>query len=272
MRFFKYSALGNRFVVVPTARHPRGADRPEARAICDAVAGVAADGVAYVHVASRRLHIYNADGSRARLSGNGTRCASAWWFARPGVRAHMVTWNTDAGPVTCAIKSGGQIAVDLPAPAFAAAAIPAIWHKQELWNEQLEVGGAPKRKVRVHALSVGNPQTVVWVGSFPREWPALGAAIQKHRAFPDGTNVVFARRLGRKIEARLFERGAGETPSSGTGAAAAVVAGARLGRCGRKIVVAMPGGNMNVEWTAQGPIRLTCPVVEIARGELGPVS
>jgi diaminopimelate epimerase len=185
------------------------------------------------------------------------------------VRARTVTWTTDAGPVPCTRKGGGQIAVELPAPAFAASAVPARWPKPELWNERLAVGGTPKRKVQVCSLSVGNPQTVVWGKSCPRDWRALGAAIQKHRAFPDSTNVVFARRRGRRVEARLFERGAGETPSSGTGAAAAVVAGVRLGFCGRTSTVEMPGGNMKVEWTKAGPIRLTGPVVEIARGEFG---
>lgn len=268
MEFFKYSALGNCFVVVPTRHDPTGAHRDEAARICDAASGVAADGVAYVRVATRRLHIYNADGSRASISGNGARCAAAWWFARPRARARSVTWITDAGPVTCAQQSRGQISVELPAPVFAASAVPARWPGPELWDERLLIGGSVKRKVKVFALSVGNPQTVVWGASFPRDWRALGAAIQKHRAFPDSTNVVFARCRGRRVEARLFERGAGETPSSGTGAAAAVVAGARLGLCGRKTTVDMPGGQMNVEWMKAGPIRLTSIVAEVARGEL----
>lgn len=267
MKFVKYSALGNCFVVVPTVRNPRGAHRDEAARICDAVSGVAADGVAYVRAATRRLHIYNADGGRARVSGNGARCAAAWWFARPGVRTRTVTWHTDAGPVACTLKSGGLIEVELPAPEFAANAVPARWARPELWNERLDVGVRPGKKVRVFALSVGNPQVVVWGKSFPRDWRALSAGLQKHRAFPDSTNVVFARRRGRRIEARLFERGAGETPSSGTGAAAVVVAGARLGLCGRKTTVDMPGGTMKVEWTKAGPIRLTCASEEIARGE-----
>jgi diaminopimelate epimerase len=267
MKFFKFSALGNGFVVVPTLRDAKGPERDEARRICDAKDGVAADGVVYVHELTGRVHIYNADGSRAKLSGNGARCAAAWWFTQPVVRSRTVTWTTDAGPVTCTRKSGA-IEVEIAPPEFAADAVPVNWPNPELWGERLAVGGSPKRSLKVYALSVGNPQTVVWVKSFPRHWPALGAAIQKHRAFPDRTNVVFALRGSRRIEARLFERGAGETLSSGTGAAAAVVAGARLGLCGRKTNVNMPGGTMNVEWTKAGPIKLTCPVVEIARGEI----
>ena len=122
------------------------------------------------------------------------------------------------------------------------------------------------RGVRVFALSVGNPQAVVWGRTFPRDWRAMGAAIEDHRAFPDSTNVVFARRRGPNVEARLFERGVGETPSSGTGAAAAVVTGAREGYCGRHIKVAMPGGVMTVNWMKSGDIELTCHVQEVARG------
>jgi diaminopimelate epimerase len=271
VEFVKFSALGNCFVVIAVTRHPRGARRAEARIICDRVSGVAADGVAYVHAPTRRLHLYNADGTRARLSGNGARCAAAWWFSGPGRRAGQVTFRTDAGGVRCARQAGGAIAVTLPPPDFAARAVPARWPRAEMWGARLAKVGLLSR-VRVFALSAGNPQVVLWGRDIPRTWRALSAAIQEHPAFPDSTNVVFACRRGRVVEARLFERGVGETPSSGTGAAAAVVAGAREGYCGRHSTVTMPGGKMDVNWMDSGAIELTCTVREIARGELRPAA
>jgi diaminopimelate epimerase len=268
VEFTKYSALGNTFVVIPITRHPKGAVRKEARNICDTRTGVGGDGVAYVHVPTRRLHIYNADGTRASVSGNGARCAAAWWFSKRGARLRQVVFRTDAGDVRCVRRRGTAITVTLPAPAFAARAVPARWPGPEMRGVRLAASGALSR-IRVDALSVGNPQVVVWGRAIPRSWRAIGAAIQEHPAFPDSTNVVFARRRGRHVEARIFERGVGETPSSGTGAAAAVVAGAREGRCGRRITVTMPGGDMGVCWTEKGTIELTCRVRVLEAGQRG---
>jgi diaminopimelate epimerase len=165
------------------------------------------------------------------------------------------------------LRRRGPLSPALPPPRFEAGRIPARARTAELWNHPIRLGaelGTPQ----IFALNVGNAQCVVWVRRFERNWRSLGAAIERHSLFPDRTNVAFARRAPEGLEVRLWERGVGETPSSGTGAAAAVVVGARLGRTPRRVVVHMPGGDMKVQWKRSGPLTLSCEVTCIARGML----
>ena len=123
-----------------------------------------------------------------------------------------------------------------------------------------------RRGVIVHALSVGNPQCVVWSKVLPRNWQDLGAALHRHAVFPDRTNVVFARRQRKGIDVYIWERGVGPTSASGTGAAAAAVVGARLGHTPRKVSVYMAGGTMRVKWRKDGYIELAAPAELVAEG------
>jgi len=267
LRFWKLSALGNCFLVVPVTRNPKRSVLAGVRSACDPVTGVGADGVAFVNTRTRYLHIYNADGGRAEISGNGARCAAAWWFgSRRGAR-QRVTWRSDAGPIEC-VRTGKQVvAVTMPPPSFAPQDIPAKASTDTLLDYRLKLGAGGKRGVRISALSVGNPQAVIWGEHIPKAWREIGAAIETHRFFPERCNVVFARKRVNGIEARIWERGVGESPASGTGAAAAAVEGARRGETGRHTRVMMPGGTMRVHWLKSGEIRTTCAVGLIASGE-----
>jgi diaminopimelate epimerase len=266
VEFWKYSALGNTFLVVAVDRVPTRDTLAWVEQSCDPELGVAADGVAAVHVPTARISIYNADGSRAPLSGNGARCAAAWWFAEQDRRAREITWRTDAGYVRCTKRGVKSIEASIPAPDFAARAIPARTRSREVWRHRLTLPG--KRVLTVYALSVGNPQCVVWGRAFPAHWWELGAAICQHRLFPDQTNVAFVKPVAAGLEARLWERGVGETQSSGTGAAAAAVVAARLGKGERRTLVRMPGGSLRVHWRSSGEISLAGEVRRIAAGEL----
>jgi diaminopimelate epimerase len=268
VEFWKYSALGNTFLVIPadTSRF-----KPYERwlaAACDPGAGVGADGVAIVHVPTARLSIYNADGYRAPLSGNGARCAAAWWFTEQEPDSQRIGWRTDAGEVICRKRGKQQVEVRIPAPRFDADAIPARTRQKEVWRQKLSLPGWIGRPIPIYALSVGNPQCVVWRRSFKRDWQKIGRAIQSHRLFPVQTNVVFVRRIEEGLETRFWERGVGETRSSGTGAAAAVVVAVRLGKVPRKTRVFMPGGYMQAHWHADGPVSLTGEVRPVAVGRL----
>lgn len=265
IEFWKYSALGNTFVVIPTGRSIQSNHLAWVEKICAPESGVFADGVALVHVPTARLSIYNADGGRAEISGNGARCAAAWWFSVQNSLASQIEWRTDAGRVRCARKSRRTIEVQLPAPTFETAKIPALTRKKELWNHRLKWGS---RTITIFALSVGNPQCVVWGRSIPKDWFEIGEMLSCHRLFPEQSNVVFVRPLADELEVRLWERGVGETASSGTGAAAAVVTAARLGKTSRRTRVHMPGGTLSVNWKSKGEIVLSGPVALIAHGEL----
>lgn len=268
MTFSKWTALGNTFLVIPTTTDPKARALDAVKRVCDRADGLAADGVGFVNTRNKRLHIYNADGGRAEISGNGARCAAAWWFRchKPGTREIM--WTTDAGPVHCRRMSGDSVAVTMPPPRFAAKDIPVRSNGRPLENLKIPVGSKSESGIVAHVLSVGNPQAVVWVQRFPVEWRELGKAIEHHPMFPGRTNVVFARKVRDAIDIRIWERGAGETPSSGTGAAAAAISAVTKGISGRNTKVKMQGGEMTVKWLASGEIQTACAVTEIAFGEL----
>ena len=270
MKFWKYSVLGNTFAVVPVTRLPRGDRLAWVWALCDATSGIATDGVALVHKSARRVRIYNADGTRAPLSGNGTRCAAAWIFTTGRSQARELVLRSDAGPILCRRNSRASISVTLPAPLFESAAIPARSGAKEIWGQRLSVPNQSKRGLKLYALSVGNPQCVIWCTQFPANWEAQAEALHTHRMFPERTNVVFARMNGKQIEVRLWERGVGVTEASGTGAAAAAVVGARLAKSPRRVRVSMPGGVMRAFWQSSGTIELEAPTQLIAKGDWSP--
>jgi diaminopimelate epimerase len=266
MRFWKYSALGNTFVVVSRITGVRSPHLGWVRDLCSLSSGVGADGVAIIQSGKRRVHIYNADGTRAELSGNGVRAAAAWLFGPGGRRTKDVVLLTDAGPIPCVILSRQNIRVTLPPPVFEAEHIPAITRAPEVWGVSVVVPTYSRKAFKVYALSLGNPQCVVWCPRFPRDWEKLGEALHQHRLFPAKTNVVFARSDTKAIEVKLWERGVGVTLASGTGAAAALVAGVRLAKAKRRSRVRMDGGTMQVSWTSSGTIDLTAPVHLVAEG------
>ena len=259
MRFWKYSALGNTFAVVSRITGTRSITLGWVRDLCSPSSGVGADGVVIVESRKRRVHIYNADGTRAELSGNGVRCAAAWLFGPGGCRSKDVLLTTDSGPIPCRSQAGQNIRVTLPPPVFESNHIPATSRTREVWGVRVIVPTYSSKAITLYALNVGNPQCVVWCSKFPRHWEQLGEALHRHRLFPAKTNVVFAKNDAHAVEAKLWERGVGVTLASGTGAAAALVAGARLGRVPRKSRIRMDGGSMQVHWTASGTIDLSAP-------------
>jgi len=268
MHFWKYSALGNTFVVVEIHRAVRARVLPWVRTLCDPETGVAADGVALVEPSRLRLHIYNADGGRAEVSGNGARCAAQRLFDAGGYGQEILL-QADAGPLRC-LRTRRGISVTLPPPRFATRQIPARAGSPEVWGLRLRLPKPVNSDLTVYALSVGNPQCVVWGSQWLKNWEAAGALLHAHRMFPERTNVVFARSAGRKIEVKLWERGVGPTLSSGTGAAAAAVVGARLGKTPRHVDVKMAGGTMHVVWRPDQQIELVAPAELIAAGTWNP--
>jgi diaminopimelate epimerase len=265
MRFWKYSVLGNTFALVALRRAVSAPQLSWVRGLCDPEAGVAADGVALIEPSRLRVHIYNADGSRAEVSGNGARCAARWLFDHDPTLKE-VSLRLDSGTLKCRRSTGRNVQVILPPPRFAASEIPARTRQAEVWGQRLPFPETRSSGVTVHALSVGNPQCVVWGARLPNHWESLGAWLHTYKLFPERTNVVFARRSGQGIDVKIWERGVGPTSSSGTGAAAAAVVGARLGKTPRRVRVHMAGGTMRVAWRKDGGIELLAPAELIAEG------
>jgi diaminopimelate epimerase len=219
-----------------------------AKAICDRYTGVGADG--WILVDKDSIELYNSDGSKPELSGNGTRCAAAFLLVGQAVSpADTITIKTGAGPKHLKLlrQNGPEywFEMDMGKPVFEEERFP------------LEVSGELHD---VTILNVGNPQCAVPVDNFDFDWRAMGREIEKHPRFPKRTNVSFIRKVDEHtIEVRFYERGAGETMSSGTGATGAVATAITRGMVSSPVHVLTPSGVLELRWDRA--IFLTGPAV-----------
>lgn len=253
--FVKASALGNDFLLID-GRYAPEVMAEFTRIICDRNNGVGADGVEWIYepedkgAAELRIRLINADGSPAELSGNGTRCVAAWVAAERGIESPRIA--TDAGVKVCEMtrRDGNyfEFKTNMGRP--------------EIGKEiVLDVEDGPLRGLE---LSMGNPQFVAMVNRFETGWQVQAHDISHHKHFPNGTNVELAKVLDKhEIEIRIFERGAGETLSSGTGSSAAAVAAIVSGKVQSPVQVMAPGGIQTVRWEdgeviLYGSARLLC--------------
>jgi len=304
--FAKYQAVGNDFVVVSASkflllarRTPHilltiaGAEPPQslwaialARSICHRQMGVGADGLLVIlpgragHQA--RMFVFNADGSSAEMSGNGIRCAAAYLLERgQQVKRRAKTGGRSASPRTLRIETGAGVKslcvveaeetrwvfrVGMGKPILAPGKIP--FHGADagpVVGFPLPVRGG---SLGATVTSMGNPHCSVFVEDFDAvDWSAMGRAIEGYEIFPNRTNVEFIRVLSRtEIEVRFWERGVGQTQSSGTGSCAAVVACILNRRTARKVRVRTLAGILEVAWPENGEVSLTGPVELVARG------
>lgn len=250
--FVKASACGNDFLIVDGA-HATGDLSHLTRRMCDRHDGIGADGVEWLYAAKDadiECRLINADGSAAEVSGNGTRCVAAHCIAESGRQSVEIL--TGAGVKICRLTARRDPEFEFAAAMGKAEVQPEL--KLTLTNR--EVRGVP--------VSTGNPHYVVFADDFAAGWQTLAMEIQRDQHFSDGVNVEFVRILSpREIEIRIFERGAGETMSSGTGSCASACAAIATGRATSPVIVRSPGGVQTVVWeggqvTLQGPARLVC--------------
>jgi diaminopimelate epimerase len=249
--FVKASACGNDFLIIDGMAAP--ADLPAfTRSICDRHQGVGADGVEWLFPAQDadvRARLFNADGSEAEISGNGTRCVAAYLCSERA--KEQIQIRTGAGVKTCTLTSRGDNQYEFEI----AMGEPQVGDKLPIKLASREVQGIP--------VSMGNPHYVVLVEKFMPGWQAEGAEISRHHAFKHGMNVEFVVIQDRaNIDVRFFERGAGETQSSGTGSCAAAVACIHGKKADSPLRVHAPGGVQTVRWEEQvflrGAAQLVC--------------
>ena len=248
MRFSKWHALGNSYVVVE-----RRLDAELARRICDLRYGIGSDGVVEVVAADgdrAEITIWNPDGSAAEFSGNGSRIAAAWLAARAGSKA-----------VTVAVSGR-----DYPAAVRDGTIAMAIGDSEVGETETIERGD---ERVELTAVSVGNPHAVVRSAAAREDLLRLGPQLETHSRFPDRTNVQLVRVDGpNELTVLVWERGVGETSASGSSAVAAAAAAITNGWCESPVTVRMPGGALTVELDDDARITLVGPAEEICAGEL----
>lgn len=276
IKFYKCHALWNDFVVLDRKLNPglaKGQLPALARAICDPRTGVGADGILWLSPSRKadcRMDVYNADGSWAEKSGNGLRiCAVYLKNQRSAKRRFCIETGTtvDQTEFVKKIKGGYVVRTGLGEPVFEARAVPVKSRSKFVINRPVRVGGS---RVSMTCLAVGNPHAVVLVKNFDFDWKELGEGIETAAAFPNGTNVEFVQIVDRRhLRLCEWERGAGATGSSGTGAAAAVCAMVVLGLAERRCRVEFEAGELEVNWREDNVVELTGPVVFIMRGEFG---
>lgn len=251
--FTKAHGAGNDFLLTWAELAPTGDMAAIARAICDRHTGIGADGWIIVDGASIRL--FNADGSEAEISGNGTRCAAAL-LVHAGEAAPDVFITTGAG-----IKHLRLMERHGPRFLFEMNMGLPRWHEDEL-RHNLSLSSGP---VEVTVLDVGNPQCAMLVDEIPANWRELGAEIEGHLFFPKRTNVSFVHVLdGHTVEARFYERGAGATLSSGTGSTGAAFAAILRRVVSSPVRVVTEAGDLNLRW--DDSVYLTGPAVIIGTG------
>jgi diaminopimelate epimerase len=268
MRFEKWQALGNDYVIVERAALPWELTPERIRALCAPHTGIGSDGILLLsetedpaHVAE--LRIFNPDGSEAELSGNGVREAVLYLRSGGWTDADEFTILTKAGEIRPRITGTDSATI---AMGRAAVTSPDYPSGGDDGTGTVESGG---REWRFQHVSIGNPQCVIDSGDEVEDLDlaAIGPGIERSELFPNRTNVSFVRVDGSEVRARIFERGVGETLSSGTGASGAAVA-AFLRGTPSPLTVRLDGGELTVEVSDELDVSLTGTASPVYRGEL----
>jgi diaminopimelate epimerase len=268
VRFEKWQALGNDYLIVEADELPWELNQARVQRLCDPHFGVGSDGILLLSRSDNpdfvaELRIFNPDGSEAELSGNGAREAILYLRRHGWTDADSFSILTAAGPITPTITSERTCSVEMGRASTASNDFPS--------------GGpdgsgtliAAGREWPFQHVSIGNPQCAIEVGDELEglDLAAIGPGIEAHELFPNRTNVSFLRIEGSRVRARIFERGVGETLSSGTGASGAAVT-AFLQGAPSPIVVELDGGELEVEVSGDLDVRLSGWAEPICSGEL----
>jgi diaminopimelate epimerase len=268
MRFEKWQALGNDYVILEKEDLPWDLTPSRVQRICDTHFGVGSDGVLLLSRSEdpefvAELRIFNPDGSEAELSGNGAREAILYLRRHGWTDAETFAILTAAGPVTPTITSDRSCSVEMGRAATQSKDFP---EGPPDGRGTLAAGG---RAWDFQHVSIGNPQCAIVVGDGLEELDlaAIGPDIESDEQFPNRTNVSFLHIDDNRVRARIFERGVGETLSSGTGACGAAVT-AFLGGAASPIVVELDGGELEVEISGDLDVRLSGWAEPVCAGEL----
>ena len=274
--FTKGQGLGNDYLVIEEADLPGALSTEAIVRICDRNWGVGSDGI-LLRVPTDRadfgVRIFNPDGSEAEKSGNGLRIFAKYLRDHGHAKGDIFTVDTRGGVVECQCRTRGDrvtfVTVEMGRATFRPAEIPMTSPATEAVDVVLAFPDGAS--VTATAVSVGNPHCVVFVDRLDDdETRRLGPLLERHPAFPNRTNVQFARVLGRDVmEIRIWERGAGYTLASGSSSCGAASAAVRTGRCeAGRVTVRMPGGELTVHVRPDWSLRLEGPVEEVCTGTL----
>jgi diaminopimelate epimerase len=273
VHFTKMQGAGNDYVYIdcfsqPVPHDPVGLSR----AVSDRHFGIGSDGLILIcpsDKADARMRMFNADGSEAEMCGNGVRCVAKYVYEHGLVRKPVLSVETGRGILKLDLETVGgtvrQVRVDMGEPILEPACIPIALVSAV--NVPLEL---PGHRFPVTCVSMGNPHCIVFVEALTDAWVlGIGPQVEKHAAFPRRTNVEFVQ-VNRPddMTIRVWERGSGETLACGTGACAVAVAGVLVGRSQRQVTIHLPGGDLQLSWSANdNHVYMTGPAVEVFSGD-----
>ena len=270
MKYSKYHALGNDYIVFRPNDLERELDRDTIRLICHRNYGIGSDGILLGPLDSRScdvgLRILNPDGSEAEKSGNGLRIFAQSLWDEGLVSDEPFTVETLGGTVSCEVSADGKsVTVEMGEVSFDSTVIPVTGAAREVLNESIEVKG---RIFPFCAATVGNPHCVILTDHpTPEQARQYGPLIEVDARFPNRTNVQFMQVMDRhRIRIEIWERGAGYTLASGSSSTAAAAVAYRLGRCGADITVHMPGGSLRIQFKNGFEATMTGPVTKVCEG------
>jgi diaminopimelate epimerase len=272
LKFTKMHGAGNDFVVLDGVHQNIELSPEQLRLLADRHFGVGCDQILLVEKAVNkeadfRYRIFNADGGEVEQCGNGARCFLRFVHDKKLTSKREIVVETRGGLISPRLEQDGRVTVNMGAPVFDPALVPFEGGSGAV-SEPLAVAG---ETLNLSALSMGNPhaiQVVDDIESAPVE--RLGPLIEHHPRFPKRVNAGFMQVMDRhSLRLRVYERGAGETLSCGTGACAAAVAGIRRGLLDSPVSVATRGGILTIAWDGDGtPVMMTGPAITVFTGEI----
>ena len=278
MKFTKMHGCGNDYIYVDGAREIIPAERKSevVKFLSDRHFGIGGDGVIFINpsdVADFEMEMYNMDGSRSEMCGNGIRCVGKY------VYDHGLTRKTSLSIVSCGkikyleltVEDGkvAKVRVNMGSPVLEAAEIPVVASQSPVVDTPIAVDG---REYRMTCVSMGNPHAIVYVDEMidDETMAKIGPLFEHHERFPRRVNTEFVKVLDReRVQMRVWERGTGETLACGTGACAVTVASILNGLTEDDITVELLGGNLEIFWyREENVVYMTGPATTVFEGEI----
>ena len=276
MKFTKMQGAGNDYIYVncftETVKNPE----ETAVRVSDRHFGIGADGLVRICPSEKAdffMDIYNADGSRAKMCGNATRCVAKYVYDNKMTDKTEIALETLSGikRIKITVKDGKAVAarVNMGAPILNGREIPTKFDGETVVSQNLTIDD---KAYAVTCVSMGNPHCVLYTDDVRAlDLPRIGPKFENHEMFPDRINTEFVHIVSEtELDMRVWERGSGETLACGTGACAATVAAILNGDCKRdtEIKVNLLGGTLYINWTADGDVYMTGPAETVCTGEI----
>lgn len=270
--FTKMHGIGNDYVYID-CMNGCPANLPQLSIeMSDRHCGVGGDGIILIlpsEIADFKMRIFNADGSEAKMCGNGSRCVGKYVFDYGLTDKRLITLETLSGIKTLSLHvRDGKVAtvtVDMGEPVIDAELIPVSCASAQMVEQPIHTTFGT---YAITAVSMGNPHGVVFVDDLSKiDVHRLGRELELNPIWPDRANIEFAQIIDKgKITMRVWERGSGETMACGTGACATAVAAAITDRCGHNATIELLGGTLDIEWGDDGHIYMTGPAATVFEG------